>query len=556
MTLRFSSKARTGGLTVSRWQYTSEVHDEHTRSVLLRGGSNYGPWRGKECRWIDNNDGTPNDVAPACFNNTSTAAVPGSTPHLMGGSHWYFPQAYDITTYNKYFLMSGSYERAGTIGFRCVADAVDDCGNGGHLCPATAPVPASAALGPSFAEDWVLFGADSSSSPLGAVSKAEPAAGFKIAPLKPLESSANVTILPNAGAVAFSWTGGDSPATGATKATLAFLGPDAGFTVEAPAPRAGASNTLTLYVGSRVGAQGNLSAHVANVPGAAVSLLVASGASVLQLKYMAGPLLVQYSVVPGSVCDSVLCIKAPVTSLPNPVLLSPPGVLDWALWGGCECSFPFSAFRCVFLCRLLFCSSALRSLTQLLFVASADSLMKNADPEKVPGWYPETMEDGPGLLVPKLIMPAGAPSDLKDCSNTPSFSFTGGTPTHKKVGAPVKSGVFSVKGTFSMTIPTNGTEVARELTLYVGLFGTLAARLTASSPGQPTITKVLTSNGGTTNAGLTIKFTGALTVTWGKDDDEDGGNVTWQAAMLAAGVGGMGGVTVQALTLASQVFTR
>jgi iron(II)-dependent oxidoreductase len=34
----------------SVWQYTSEFQDIHTRSVILRGGSNYHPFRGKECR--------------------------------------------------------------------------------------------------------------------------------------------------------------------------------------------------------------------------------------------------------------------------------------------------------------------------------------------------------------------------------------------------------------------------------------------------------------------------------------------------------------------------
>jgi len=107
------------------WQMTTEFQDDHTRSVILRGGSNYGPSRGSECRWIENDDGTPRTVAPACFEKTRSRPVPGSTPHLMGGSKWYFPPAFDITTYGKYFLMGGSYERAGTIGFRCVADAVE-----------------------------------------------------------------------------------------------------------------------------------------------------------------------------------------------------------------------------------------------------------------------------------------------------------------------------------------------------------------------------------------------------------------------------------------------
>ena len=115
-------------LVRSVWQFTTSFEDEHTRSVILRGGANYNPWRGAECRWIENNDGTPRTSAqaPACAAAAARTPVPGSLPHLMGGSKWYFPPAYNVTTYGKYFLMSGSYERAGTIGFRCVADAVDD----------------------------------------------------------------------------------------------------------------------------------------------------------------------------------------------------------------------------------------------------------------------------------------------------------------------------------------------------------------------------------------------------------------------------------------------
>mmetsp|Transcript_36020 Transcript_36020/g.113120 ORF Transcript_36020/g.113120 Transcript_36020/m.113120 type:complete len:491 (-) Transcript_36020:434-1906(-) len=75
-------------LTGNVWQYTDEIADEHTRSVLLRGGSNYRP----------------------------------------DGSHWYFPNrggpgsGPPCTTHNKYFLFGESYERAGTVGFRCVYD--------------------------------------------------------------------------------------------------------------------------------------------------------------------------------------------------------------------------------------------------------------------------------------------------------------------------------------------------------------------------------------------------------------------------------------------------
>lgn len=65
------------------WQFTDEFVDAHTRSVILRGGSNYRPI----------------------------------------GSMWYFPQALELNRHEKYFLMDDSYERAGTVGFRCVVDA-------------------------------------------------------------------------------------------------------------------------------------------------------------------------------------------------------------------------------------------------------------------------------------------------------------------------------------------------------------------------------------------------------------------------------------------------
>jgi hypothetical protein len=65
------------------YQYTDEFQDDHTRAVILMGGSNYRPQ----------------------------------------GSMWYFPQALELNTHEKYFLMDDRYERAGTIGFRCVKDA-------------------------------------------------------------------------------------------------------------------------------------------------------------------------------------------------------------------------------------------------------------------------------------------------------------------------------------------------------------------------------------------------------------------------------------------------
>jgi formylglycine-generating enzyme required for sulfatase activity len=67
----------------SVWQYTSEFQDNHTRYVIVKGGSNYRP----------------------------------------AGSKWYFPNQMELDTHNKYLLMGPRYERAGTVGFRCVVDA-------------------------------------------------------------------------------------------------------------------------------------------------------------------------------------------------------------------------------------------------------------------------------------------------------------------------------------------------------------------------------------------------------------------------------------------------
>lgn len=68
------------------WQYTDEFHDDHTRTVILRGGSNYRP---------------------------------SGHPY----SYWYFPNKPELDQHNKYFLFDEAFERAGTVGFRCVVDA-------------------------------------------------------------------------------------------------------------------------------------------------------------------------------------------------------------------------------------------------------------------------------------------------------------------------------------------------------------------------------------------------------------------------------------------------
>lgn len=66
------------------WQWTDEYVDEHTRAAILRGGSHYQP----------------------------------------AGAIWYFPQAVRNDQHGKLLLMAPSYDRSGTVGFRCVRDAL------------------------------------------------------------------------------------------------------------------------------------------------------------------------------------------------------------------------------------------------------------------------------------------------------------------------------------------------------------------------------------------------------------------------------------------------
>jgi iron(II)-dependent oxidoreductase len=64
------------------WQWTDEYLDDHTAGAIIRGGSHYQPQ----------------------------------------GSMWYFPQAYKNDQHGKLLMMAPSYDRSGTLGFRCVKD--------------------------------------------------------------------------------------------------------------------------------------------------------------------------------------------------------------------------------------------------------------------------------------------------------------------------------------------------------------------------------------------------------------------------------------------------
>ena len=47
----------------------------------------------------------------------------GGNHYQPQGSIWYFPEAYRNDQHGKLLLMAPSYDRSGTVGFRCVTDA-------------------------------------------------------------------------------------------------------------------------------------------------------------------------------------------------------------------------------------------------------------------------------------------------------------------------------------------------------------------------------------------------------------------------------------------------
>eukprot|EP00054_Salpingoeca_dolichothecata_P010751 m.59824 g.59824 ORF g.59824 m.59824 type:complete len:1092 (-) comp19131_c0_seq3:44-3319(-) len=98
------------------WQYTDEYEDEHTRAVVVRGSSYYRP----------------------------------------SGSMWYFPECLQLNQHNKYLLYDETYERAGTLGFRCAVDADATCSS--YLCGKVYPTEPSVDLTAEGSVDWIHLG--------------------------------------------------------------------------------------------------------------------------------------------------------------------------------------------------------------------------------------------------------------------------------------------------------------------------------------------------------------------------------------------------------------
>ena len=135
------------------WQYTTSFVDAHDRNCLTRGSSNYQP------------------------------GIRG-----VKGSHWYYPDAPQLNQHEKMKMMSNSYERAGTLGFRCVKDVKDltlknPCTDRKICGRWSGPPYAFTSLSAGSAQEWVRWHVKNHTLH---TTKSTQGAGSMIGPLKPL----------------------------------------------------------------------------------------------------------------------------------------------------------------------------------------------------------------------------------------------------------------------------------------------------------------------------------------------------------------------------------
>jgi len=414
--------------------------------------------------------------------------------------------------------MGGSYERAGTIGFRCVADAEDDCGTNGELCASAlcknwydCTPPAAVTLPTAANADWLHFG----SSGLPATRKAagaQPTLTFAPAPQSRVVGIAEVL-----NGTAFSWSGGSGPKPSGSndRGGVVFGGDAGGFTLSAPAPSGGSSSTLTMYISHEKSAVGNITARV----GGYATTLSTAGATAISVCYKGGPLSISAGNKAGTACSAAqdpgrfclrpaqkLASKAVVSRLSDSASTS---VLDWAHWGGVEGDSP---------------------------------------PEASP-WRADTMKGGLGVLVPSLS--EDAKKNLSPFYNTMTYSWDGGTPLAST--SALSSGVFSGTGTFKLSLPAPPANTTWGLTIYAGAFN-CAAKLTITSADKAySSVQRFPTPSGTQDYAFSVSFTSAIEISWAKDlatDPVDGpGNLTLQAAKLELLESAADGITLQSATL-------
>merc|ERR1712038_1410532 len=162
--------------------------------------------------------------------------VKGSSYYRPSGSRWYFPEAMELNKHNKYFVMDDSYDRAGTLGFRCVVDMDNHCYD--PICGELDAPGASVDLTKEGTIDWTHYGRD---TPLSINRKAN---GNVIGNL----SFSTTTRQYDNNPVSFRWSDG-SPVTTESGTTTGIYVDDAGSSFTLTVPAGTKRQILRVYIG-------------------------------------------------------------------------------------------------------------------------------------------------------------------------------------------------------------------------------------------------------------------------------------------------------------------
>ena len=265
-----------------------EYADGHTRSVLLRGGSNYRP---SQSGWYlpETLRGTENTFwrrfmrskRSFCQDRRGTNIGKSRRTACSAGDRSIAPT---LNEHEKYFLFDDRYERAGTVGFRCAADppaaelasaVVGTACKGGFDAP-----DAFTSLTTAGVKDWATYGlvarmaSGSKELPANVTALAAGAAAAaltycpqysKSAALKTSGQTFNPPPVVSAGAVSFSWTDGDGGAAAAANNISTGLCSPSGLRFTLPAKAfqadiggdgelaAASGRTLTIWAGVSAG---------------------------------------------------------------------------------------------------------------------------------------------------------------------------------------------------------------------------------------------------------------------------------------------------------------
>lgn len=429
------------------WQFTDEFQDSHTRAAVLRGGSNYYP----------------------------------------SGSSWYFPQALELNKHNKYLLFDDAYERAGTLSFRCVADADTTCHNT-YLCSDVDFAPSSVDLTSSGSCDWEEWSDVSDRKKTPSVSISD----LKVVGDTPSLSSecpSNVF-----------WSDGTQLTTGETTECISFSGVGSGFYLSAPADKQ-SMRKLSIFMSLR-DAVINATAGLSDGSGLLSQRLgpyTGDFMWTIQFKSSTSGAIGYVDLELQEPCDSNLCGSLAIPE--SAVNLTEMGDVDWVHWG-------------------------LETSTSV-------------DRKIVTGSHP----------ISDFTVLGGVGNVAQYSNNPVSFSWSDGTPHNVITGS--TTGVYfsnaKVSLGFRLTVETSTS--MRKLSVFVGVWSARGRITVSLSDGSSSYTDNSISNySSTTNGVYEIYFRGGtgvtLTVDWVQDDGT--GNVTLQAATLEDASNGL--VSLQAAT--------